>query len=292
MRCAARRRSQDAVDDHLHTAGGRGLARDRSGLLAAQEPRPGAGVRAVLRHRACGVPGGGRGAVYGGAAIGGGSDPVGARAIAQHTGFQSRAVCQRSAVCGVIAAVGGTRRGIPHGTARTLRSAARVGADGAAFADRVACRAVQGRSGGGRAGLRAAGLDRDRRTTTPRSGLSGVGRFALCATGTRRNHPPCRRARAPVRPAAGARRCQALLVGRRRGRQAHPRGGRVAGRASGTRLDHAAISRATSVAGADRAGPTGRGGRCGGRGARCGRGRGRRGVGSGWRRGLVRPCEQ
>lgn len=177
MRCTARRRSQDAVDDHLHTAGGRGLARDRSGLLAAQEPGPSAGVRAVLRHRARRIPGGHGAAVYGGPAAGGRSDSVGARTFTQHTGFQPRPVRQRSAVRGVVAAVGRPRRGIPHRPARPLRPATRIGADRTAVADRVARGALQRRTAGGRARLRTVGLGRDRRTPPPRSRLPGLGRF-------------------------------------------------------------------------------------------------------------------
>ena len=56
-----------------------------------------------------------------------------------------------------------------------------------------------------------------------------------------------RRAAAPLRPAAGARRRQALLGQPRRGRQAGPGRRRLARRAPGARADHPALPRATSA---------------------------------------------
>ncbi len=252
------------------------MAGDRPGVLAAQEPRPGPGVRAVVRHGARRLPGSHGRAVHRRPAAGDRPDPPGARTFPWHTGFQPRPVCQRPAVRGVVAAVGGHRRGVPDRVARPLHTATGTGADRAAAAARIARRAVQGRRRGGRADVRAAGLDGDRDSPATGSGLPGLGRFPPSAAGADRHDAAGRRTVAPVRAAAGPRWGQTLLARRRRGRQTDPRRRRLAGRTPRTRLDHPAIPGPPPVTGTSRTRPPRRSGRGGTGGARRGRGGGGR----------------
>ena len=121
---------------------------------------------------------------------------------------------------------------------------------------RLAASAVPGRRAVPAAAVRAARLRRQRRAATPRRAVSRAGATARTSrVELAGGLPAARPAGAPLRPGPGARRRQALLGRRRRGREAAaPRRG-LAGRAPGARADRPPLPEAPAQPGVDKRSP-------------------------------------
>ncbi len=196
--------------DHLDDP----LTGPRPRVPAAQAPRPGPGVPAVLRRRDGAVPRGERRADHRRA------DPrrrpraTGSVEAAERSRLQPRALRQRPVVRRVLAVGGRARRRLHDRPQWSLqgssgacrhRDPARARAPGPALPRRCRRRPPA---------VRATGLDRRGRAAASRRAVPGVGRLPLRPAPAGRHGPPRRRAQPALRPAAGARRVQALLAGR------------------------------------------------------------------------------
>ena len=219
-----------AVDDHDARAG------NRPGLSAAQAPRPGPDVSVSVGVAHVFYPEATDAALYGGADARGGPDRPGARPAGRRVDAFALGQYVNDRPYAASSDVDGHDRDIPDRDGWPVRRAAGAGDNAASAEDplpALPCR------GGPRwpAAVRAARLaGRRRQPPAGRSFRSGVTRAMwICA---HRQGPAGRCPQSPLRAAAGARRCQALLGQPGRGRQVDPGGWRLAGRSSGKDLDH------------------------------------------------------
>ena len=236
-------------------------AGDRPRLPAAQAPGPGAGVRACRSaRRTCSTPRRPTSAARSRCCSRSTRSPWCAGGAAAGDGLRAGAVRQRPAVRRVVDARRRAGQGLPHRDGRPLQRPAGAGGPAAAARDAAARRCPAAAAPTWSRDLFAPlGWHgrRDRRCRSTRG--PRVGRLA--ATSTCASPARCRlarRAQPPLRAAAGARRRQALLGRRGRGRQADPRRRRLAADAPGARPRSPAATSPPAAPRRRRDGPAGR----------------------------------
>jgi hypothetical protein len=182
---------------------------DRPRIPPAQESGVASVVRPVLWTGACLLSRGHRRPLHRGPAAR--RRPGRSRARTARRGTHPRAVCQRSALRGLVVHERRHRAGPAHRHGRPQQRASGAGRDGATIRRHPASHPLWRRRGLHQPPVRAARIPGRDAVLPSRQRLSRLGREPLLHRASHGNHSPSGSAHPPLRPHSGARRRQALL---------------------------------------------------------------------------------